>query len=406
LDNVTHSLAGMLLAEAVCVWRGERRRSVRAAAYLISALANNLPDIDVCYASFLEPRPLGNLLNHRGHTHTLAVALPAALLLGLAGFRWFARRHADATARDRRLFVGLALIGVVLHLVMDFGNNYGVHPFWPISGRWFYGDSIFIVEPLWLAIAIPVVTATLERRWLRVTLWIVLTAILIVCWFAPFVATPVRFMLLGLTALSTFIAQRTTPRLRIGFAWVGCLLVASIFATATFHAKARLRAAASAAFPALDVQDVATTPMPADPLCFEGLVAGEQGGSYRVLRATVALPPSVAASCRAGMDVEPTAPVVPLERSGRGGVRWVSEYSADLAALRRLRQSDCRFRALLRFARVPYVAATRLVAGDLRYDRNPGRDFSDIALPRDPSSGACPSFVPGWQEPRARLFGD
>ena len=42
----------------------------------------------------------------------------------------------------------------LLHIGMDFTNNYGVHPFWPLFDRWFYGDAVFIAEPLlWAACA-------------------------------------------------------------------------------------------------------------------------------------------------------------------------------------------------------------------------------------------------------------
>ena len=82
----------------------------------------------------------------------------------------------------------------------------------------------------------------------------------------------------------------------------------------------------------------------------------------------------------------------------------MSEYQADIAELSRLRRDDCRFAALLQFARLPYVSASGLIAGDLRYDRKQSRDFSDIELPRDPTKGVCPRFTPGWREPRAELF--
>lgn len=403
MDNVTHSLAGMLLAEAACELYGARPE-VRPAAYWTSALASNLPDIDVVYSSLLGPPPLGSLLHHRGHTHTLLLALPAAWLLGWLAFRGFSRRHPNASARERQLLVLLSLVGATLHLLMDFGNNYGVHPFWPLSGKWFYGDYIFIVEPLWLAIAIPVLTATIERRWFVWLLWGLLGLLLLVCWFVPFVATPVRFALFGITALSTFAARRTSSRARIAFALAGWLTVAAVFVAGSRQAKARARDAATAAFPALTLDDIAVAPLPANPTCWEALLAGQQGGSYRVVRATVALPPTRAEDCGAGLDVEPSAPMHPLDRPSRGGVRWVSEYRADLAALTRLRRDDCRFRALLRFARLPYVTASGELSGDLRYDRNPGPDFSDVALRAAPPQRACPSFVPGWREPRAELF--
>jgi inner membrane protein len=394
----------MLVAEAVCVARRESRHPVRATAYLVSALANNLPDIDAVYTWITGPKPLGYLVHHRGHTHTLLLALPAAWLLGQIVWRWFARRHADATASDRRLFLGLALSGVLLHLSMDFGNNYGVHPFWPLSNRWFYGDSIFIVEPLWWAIAIPVLAHTLQRRWLKVTLLVLLWAVLVVCWFVPFVSTGTRLTLLGLTALSWFVARRASERRRIQLTLAASLAVPLVFVLASTRAKASLREAAQASFPALTIVDVATTPSPGNPACWEGLVAGEQAGVYRLLRATVALGPVAADACGAGADVDPTAPVTILTRVNRGGVRWLSGYSEEVATLRRLRDNDCRFRALLQFARLPYAAPARQIAGDLRYDREPDLDFSDVPLPQPLAAGGCPRWLPGWAEPRADLF--
>ena len=108
-------------------------------------------------------------------------------------------------------------------------------------------------------------------------------------------------------------ASRAGQRARVRFAVAACASVALLFALCGARARANLRRATVAAFPALEVHDIATTPLPTNPACWEGLVAGEQGGSYRVLRATVALAPLEAADCNAGMDVEPTAPVEPLE---------------------------------------------------------------------------------------------
>jgi inner membrane protein len=404
LDNVTHSLAGMLVAEAVCALRREQRPHVRAAAYLTSALGNNLPDSDIVYSWLDGPKPLGSLLHHRGHTHTLALALPMAWLLGVALERWFAKRHPDAGRAERRLILGLALAGPLLHLLMDFGNNYGVHPFWPISGRWFYGDSIFIVEPLWLAVLVPILAGRLARRWLRVLLWVVLAAVLVVYFYVPFFGLGPRLFLFGTTALSWLVARRAGERGCVVFAVASCLAIALVLVAAEQRAKSNVRRAAEGAFPALAVHDIATAPLPGNPMCWEALLAGEQGGVYRVLRATVTLAPGSGSTCRAGQDVEPTAPVARLERAERGGVRWLSEYHAELAQLSRLRREDCRFRALLRFARLPYVAAAAHVAGDLRYDRKPELDFSDVQLPASPAAGACPRWVPGWGEPRAELF--
>jgi len=276
MDNITHSLAGMLVAEAACQWRGESRQRVRATAYLVSALANNLPDLDIVYSWAMGPQPLGNLLHHRGHTHTLLLALPGAWFLASLFWQWLSKREAGLGMPQKQLIFGVSLLGVLMHLLMDFGNNYGVHPFWPLSARWFYGDSIFIIEPTWWAIAIPLVAAWLERRWLKVVLWSLLVAVLLVCWFVPFVLPASRFALLALTAVSFAVVRAGSQRQRLAYAFGGCLAVAALFASSSALARAELRRATISAFPALDVHDVALTPMPANPTCWEGLVAGEQ----------------------------------------------------------------------------------------------------------------------------------
>lgn len=412
MDNITHSLAGMLVAEAVCTLRRESRPQLRAAAYLVSALANNLPDIDIVYTWITEPAPLGSLLHHRGHTHTVVVALAGALLLGFGALQVFKWRKREFSPGEARVLWGLALAGPLLHLLMDFGNNYGVHPFWPLSGRWFYGDTLFIIEPLWWALTIPVLAHALTRRWLKLLLWVILGAILVASWFVPFVHPASRHALLLTTVAASVVARWGSPRGRLLFAAGGCLAVAAAFATGSARAKAAVAAATEAAFPALSVHDIAATPMPANPLCWEALIAGEQGDAYRVLRASVAVPPLASENCAAGDDVEPTAKVQRLERPQHGGVRWRSEYRAKLDELRQLRRDDCRFRALLKFTRLPYAQRTSgrrsgpvlLKAGDLRYDRQPGRDFSDLVVLDQRNPQECPQLIPGWVEPRLELF--
>lgn len=401
----------MLLAEAVCATRRETRSDVRAASYLISALANNLPDIDIVYTWITVPKPLGSLLHHRGHTHTLLIGLALAWLLAFVAWRTLARRKPQWGPAERRLIYGLALAGPLLHLALDFGNNYGVHPFWPLSARWFYGDTIFIVEPTWWALAVPLLAARLERRWLGIVLWVLLVGLLVVCFFVPFVTTPSRLALLGLAAFSWLLSRRAPPSAACAAVFGGCLLVPVTFGIAAARAKARLSEATRAAFPALDVHDISTSPLPANPWCWEAFVAGEQGGIYRVVRASVALPPLDRTGCPSGLDVAPTAAMTRLSRADRGGVRWRSEYALPLSELRHYHQSSCFFRAGAQFFRLPYV--TRVgpgqalppgtYAGDLRYDRAPDLDFSDLRLPADERT-PCPRFLPGWSEPRAELF--
>jgi inner membrane protein len=41
-----------------------------------------------------------------------------------------------------------AYLAGLSHILLDFTNNYGVRPFWPLSERWYARDIVFIVDPV------------------------------------------------------------------------------------------------------------------------------------------------------------------------------------------------------------------------------------------------------------------
>ena len=143
MDNVCHTLVG-----AACARAGLARPTRFAAA--TSMIAANLPDIDVLVFATDVP----SVAFRRGWTHgTLAQAiLPAAL----AALMVFAGRRSGGGTDEagRPAFLPLAIlsyVGVLSHVFLDYLNNYGVRLLMPFSGRWFYGDTLFIVDPwLWL----------------------------------------------------------------------------------------------------------------------------------------------------------------------------------------------------------------------------------------------------------------
>jgi inner membrane protein len=145
VEPLAHTLAGACLAEA-----GLKRLSPLAASTLI--IAANIPDVDgACY---LHSADLAFALR-RGWTHGILamVALPFVLTAVMLAFdRLVVRRwHPQRQAADGRMLLALAAIGVVSHPLLDWLNNYGVRLLMPFSDRWFYGDTLFIVDPwLWL----------------------------------------------------------------------------------------------------------------------------------------------------------------------------------------------------------------------------------------------------------------
>src|SRR5688572_22760011 len=116
---------------------GRSRRLFLAAG----VIASNLPDIDLVYTG-IAPAPLGYLLHHRGHTHTVVGLVAQGLLIAAFALVPPLRRAIRAAGSAR--FAALVAASLGLHVVLDSWNTYGVHPFWPADARWFYGDAVFI----------------------------------------------------------------------------------------------------------------------------------------------------------------------------------------------------------------------------------------------------------------------
>ncbi len=157
MDNVCHTLVGAALAEA-----GLKRRTALGTATLM--IGANLPDIDVLAV------PLGHGVDfRRGWTHGVLalVVLPLALTsIMIAWDGWVAAPHARRAAIERprravpRELLLLSAISILTHPTLDWMNEYGMRWLMPFSGRWFYGDTLFIIDPwLWATLGIGVALA-------------------------------------------------------------------------------------------------------------------------------------------------------------------------------------------------------------------------------------------------------
>ncbi|MEQ5786500.1 metal-dependent hydrolase [Erythrobacter sp. NFXS35] len=146
MDNLTHSLVGAVLGQA-----GLKRTTGLAMPALI--IGANLPDVDAACFFWLEGTE--HLAFRRGITH----GPPALLLLPLilAGLLWaFDRWQTQRGKRpEGRLPVrfgwlyAMAFIGCLSHPFFDWLNVYGIRLLEPFSSQWFYGDTLFIIDP-WL----------------------------------------------------------------------------------------------------------------------------------------------------------------------------------------------------------------------------------------------------------------
>jgi inner membrane protein len=117
----------------------------------------NLPDVDVL--AHLDG-PLADLAFRRGWTHgILALAVWPFVLTGAVILldRVWRRARPSVPALQSREVLRLSAIAILSHPILDTLNTYGVRWLMPFSGRWFYGDTLFIVDPwLWLALGLGV----------------------------------------------------------------------------------------------------------------------------------------------------------------------------------------------------------------------------------------------------------
>lgn len=161
LDNICHTLVGAALAQS-----GLKRSTPLGSATLL--IGANLPDLDGL--SYVFARGVDALALRRGWTHGvlavagLPVALAGAMMVWDRQVRRRRRPHASP-ARWRPLLL-LAFLSILSHPLLDFLNTYGVRFLMPFSGRWFYGDALFIVDPwLWLLLAVGIAwSKSRERR--------------------------------------------------------------------------------------------------------------------------------------------------------------------------------------------------------------------------------------------------
>lgn len=157
MDPVAHTLFGATLAET-----GLRHKSRRAAATLI--IGANLPDIDAVVTVL---GPDTSLLLRRGWTHGVLALAILPLLLAALMWWWDRRRPPPDGAPPFHLgwIIALAYLSVWSHPTLDWMNTYGVRLLMPFDGRWFYGDTLFIVDPwFWLCTAAGVVLARSSSR--------------------------------------------------------------------------------------------------------------------------------------------------------------------------------------------------------------------------------------------------
>jgi inner membrane protein len=376
MDNLTHSLCGWALARA-----GIARLGAWATPTLI--VAANLPDVE----NFISPDgffvgPWSNstayLTEHRGLTHSFAGIGVGVVVVGL--LVWIIGRVFKLHDRPRLWSAPLVVaVGVLSHLLLDWFNTYGIRPFLPWDGTWYYGDLAFIVDPwMWLILGGGIFLGTKQNRIAR-GLWLFIgamtTSIMVlaarptetlpsgdkvafVSWIAVWIWMVSLLAIVALRAL-VFSTQPTHTPAR------ACLLIWTVYVAGLFVGSrtATLRAmnllAENNPGQRLEVKTSAN-PMPAVPWRFQVLAQTEtaiERVSVDLLRGTAKRLARVEANLRDPILAQ---------------IQDTPEYNAWVTFARH---------------RVFTREAGMLKLGDMRFRLIQHRDWSEISVPMTPTNG-------------------
>lgn len=270
MDPIAHTFTGMALAAA-----GLRRATPLAATALF--MGANAPDVDVFsgFVAYYE-----SVAFRRGWTHgVLALALwPFVLTAVLLAWDRYVRlkRKPDAAPARAGPLLALTAIAVVSHPTLDWLNNYGLRWLMPFSGRWFYGDALFVIDPwVWLVLG-GVAFLTFSQSKLARVRWAVFFVLASWLIFANTELVPITSALLWLGGAAAFVAARwwlrDAPPAMLERAALAGIAVTAVYMIAMVSASAAARAEvrAAAAAQGIVADDVMVAPVPADP--FRGQV--------------------------------------------------------------------------------------------------------------------------------------
>jgi inner membrane protein len=270
MDPLTHTFVGASLAQTRF-----GRVPLGTATLVIGA---NLPDIDAA-TYFLDSQL--SLGFRRGWTHgVLALVLLPALLAWVVHQidRLRCRRYPAATPVSPRRLMALSYLSVLTHPALDWLNTYGVRLLMPFDGRWFYGDSLFIIDPwVWLLLGTVTVLAHSGSS-AQAAGWIALGALATLL-VTGFPALPIPIRLLWCVGVASIAGIRIWggAQHRLGRVATICLLLAGLYIAAMIGGSqlAQSQVAAWAQARGFEPVRIMVGPVPANPFRRDVLIVDD-----------------------------------------------------------------------------------------------------------------------------------
>ena len=150
---------------------GLKRLSPRAMPAMI--IAANLPDLDSFVARGMGCDPLAA---HRGFTHGIGGLVTMPFLAVAIVWLWEKLHPRKEGSLKLGGLLLACFLAVLSHPLLDLMNTYGTRILEPFSHRWFYADTLFIIDPwIWLALILGLEMSwraeRLGKDWRRPAAW-------------------------------------------------------------------------------------------------------------------------------------------------------------------------------------------------------------------------------------------
>ena len=274
MDPLTHTLVGASLTAT----RLGKKTRLATPALVIGA---NLPDIDVLAYFRGGDFALGF---RRGWTHgALALVVLPALLAGLL-MLWGRWRHGgrDSPPLSPGWLLGLCYLACLTHPFLDWLNNYGLRWWMPFRDTWYYGDSVFIMDPyLWLILGLGWVIGRRPAKISGITAALMAGLVIWLVGSRAPAYLPIVASVFGVLLLAFLWRPRTrwlsahraaTTGLILGGTYIGIMISLHAFTVPRVGAELQHRGLAPYA-------ELMAGPTPANPLAWDIVVAAD--GVYR-----------------------------------------------------------------------------------------------------------------------------
>lgn len=394
MDNLTHSLFGAAIAEVYVEnkFKNSAFRPHKNIFYFFSIFANSCPDLDLFFG-LIDNSSIGYMLNHRGWTHTVAGTIPQIVLLMGAAWMWLRFMRQDLMIYFKDIVL-LLFFGLQAHMLLDFFNSYGVHPWSPLDNTWYYLDSIFIIEPLlWFAL----ISIWLPPWKWRLALLIPPLAAYAFGWWNEFVSTAVA---LAAVVFASFAFNLQRYLLKVHRGAMGLFLFFAVVLTfwgSQHWARLRIMDELSKNT-SQKTLDLVLFSLPSNPTCWFFLAPQVLETQYSVTHGSISLFGN-SRDCKSWPRKNEEQPSNAQQSSL--GELWIRQrWQATLTDLQPLLER-CDVQAWLQFARVPFWENS--VLNDLRFSTRNGNNMTTHDLNKWPQP-VCPVIKVPWQPPRQDLI--